>query len=54
MSHLVFGDVDSILQLEDVEVLVRGQASLVPVVKLTATRFDFLDESLVGILEIFR
>jgi hypothetical protein len=44
--HLLLVDVDAVLQLQDVEVLVGGEAALVTVVELLAARFNLLDQSL--------
>jgi hypothetical protein len=46
MFDLILADVDSVLEFEDVEVLVDGQAALVTVVELLAARLNLVDQSL--------
>ncbi len=46
MFDLILADVDSVLEFEDVEVLVGGQAALVAVVELLAARLNLVDQSL--------
>ena len=46
MFDLILADVDSVLEFEDVEVLVDGEAALVAVVELLAARLNLVDQSL--------
>ena len=41
LSDLVFGAIDTILQFDDIEVLIGCQPSFAPVVELVAWRFNF-------------